>query len=91
MELFIPELKSSVYHYFCHLHQLLAHLYLPQFTFKVIRERVLLFAVVAGDRKIARLSLLLLPFALRSRLYEARIGGGLDRAAVVQSPRLRFK
>ena len=90
MELFIPELKSSVYHYFCHLHQLLAHLYLPQFTFKVIRERVLLLAVVAGDRKIARLSLSLLLFALRS-LYEARIGGGLDRAAVVQSPRLRFK
>ena len=66
------------------------HFYLPLFTFKVIRERVLLLFAVAGDREIARLSLLLL-FALLRSLYEARIGGGLHRAAVVQSPRLRFK
>ena len=57
------------------------------FTFKVIRERVLLLVAVACDRKIARLSPPL--FAL-GRVYEARIGGGLHRAAVVQSPRLRL-
>ena len=77
--MFIPELESC-------LPPLAAFKSASPFTFKVIRERVLLLVAVACDRKIARLSLL---FAL-GRVYEARIGGGLHRAAVVQSPRLRL-